>query len=863
MLKLFSAFRKEKLWDFHGGIHPPEMKTQSNGTPLRQMPLASRFVLPLKQHIGAEGELCVRVGDKVLRGQPLTRGRGRMLPVHAPTSGTVVAIAPHSTAHPSALPEMSIIIEADGEDRWIERDGWADYRSHSHDELIERIHQFGVAGLGGAGFPTGAKLQGGGDKIETLIINAAECEPYITADDRLMQDCAAQIMEGVRILAHILRPRQVLIGIEDNKPQAISMMRAVLADSHDIQLKVIPTKYPSGGAKQLTQILTGKQVPHGGRSSDIGILMQNVGTAYAVKRAVIDGEPLTERVVTVTGEAVSRPGNVWARLGTPVRHLLDFAGFCPSAEQLVIMGGPLMGFTLPWLDVPVVKITNCLLAPSASEMGEPQEEKGCIRCSACADACPADLLPQQLYWFSKGQQHDKATAHNLSDCIECGACAWVCPSNIPLVQYFRQEKAEIYAIAEEEKRNAEAKARFEARQARLEREKIARQQRHKQAAVQPAAKDQQAIDAALARVREKQTTAAQPVVIQAGAMPDNSEVIAAREARKAQARARQAEKAQQVENSAATGETADPRKAAVEAAIARAKARKLAQSQPAESTANAEQPQVDAGQSPAESAPVDPRKAAVEAAIARAKARKLAQSQSAESTANAEQPQVDAGQSPAESAPVGPHKAAVEAAIARAKARKLAQSQSAESTANAEQPQADAGQSPAESAPVDPRKAAVEAAIARAKARKLAQSQSAESTANAEQPQADAGQSPAESAPVDPRKAAVEAAIARAKARKLAQIQSAESTANAEQPQVDAGQSPAESAPVDPRKAAVEAAIARAKARKSEQLQAATQTDEVSSFAQAANDDPRKAAVAAAIARVQAKKAAQQAVNED
>ncbi|WP_200551839.1 electron transport complex subunit RsxC [Kosakonia sp. LAM2021] len=815
MLKLFSAFRKEKLWDFHGGIHPPEMKTQSNGTPLRQLPLANRFVIPLKQHLGAEGELCVCVGDKVLRGQPLTRGRGRgrMLPVHAPTSGTVVAIAPHSTAHPSALPEMSVIIEADGEDRWIDRDGWPDYRSHSYEALIERIHQFGVAGLGGAGFPTAAKLHGGGDKIDTLIINAAECEPYITADDRLMQDCAAQIMEGVRILAHILQPRQVLIGIEDNKPQAISMMRAVLAGSHDIQLKVIPTKYPSGGAKQLTQILTGKQVPHGGRSSDIGILMQNVGTAYAVKRAVIDGEPLTERVVTVTGEAVTRPGNVWARLGTPVRHLLDFAGFCPSAEQLVIMGGPLMGFTLPWLDVPVVKITNCLLAPSASEMGEPQEEKGCIRCSACADVCPADLLPQQLYWFSKGQQHDKATAHNLSDCIECGACAWVCPSNIPLVQYFRQEKAEIYAIAGEEKRNAEAKARFEARQARLEREKIARQQRHKQAAVQPAAKDQQAIDAALARVREKQTTAAQPVVIQAGAQPDNSEAIAAREARKAQARARQAEKVLQTENSAATDETAEPRKAAVEAAIARAKAHKLAQSQPNASEANAEQPQVEAEQQ-AESAPADPRKAAVEAAIARAKARKLAQSQPDASAANAAQPQVEAEQSLAESAPVDPRKAAVEAAIARAKARKLAQSQPAESAANAEQPQVEAEQQ-------------------------------------------------AESAPVDPRKAAVEAAIARAKARKLAQSQPAESTANTEQPQADAGQSPAEPAPVDPRKAAVEAAIARAKARKSEQLQAATQTDEVSSFAQAANDDPRKAAVAAAIARVQAKKAAQQAVNED
>lgn len=695
MLKLFSAFRKDKLWDFHGGIHPPEMKTQSSGTPLRQLPLATRFVIPLKQHIGAEGELCVNVGDSVLRGQPLTRGRGRMLPVHAPTSGYIVAIAPHSTAHPSALPELSVIIEADGEDRWIERDGWSDYRSRDRDALIERIHQFGVAGLGGAGFPTGAKLKSGGDLIETLIINAAECEPYITADDRLMQDCAAQIVEGVRILMHILQPRQVLIGIEDNKPQAISMLRAVLAGSHDIQLRVIPTKYPSGGAKQLTQILTGKQVPHGGRSSDIGVLMQNVGTAYAIKRAIIDGEPLTERVVTLTGESVSKPGNVWARLGTPVRHLLEHAGFCPSAEQLVIMGGPLMGFTLPWLDVPVVKITNCLLAPSATEMGEQQEEKGCIRCSACADACPADLLPQQLYWFSKGQQHDKATAHNLSDCIECGACAWVCPSNIPLVQYFRQEKAEIYAIAQEEKRNAEAKARFEARQARLEREKAARAERHKKAAVQPAAKDQQAIDAALARVREKQTTSAQPIVIQAGSVPDNSEVIAAREARKAQARARQAEKAQQQdvpESNAVASEAVDPRKAAVEAAIARAKAKKLQQQGASDVIVPVETP------APVAAEPVDPRKAAVEAAIARAKAKKLQQQGASDVVVPVESP------APVAAEPVDPRKAAVEAAIARAKAKKL-QQQAA----------------PAPAANDDPRKAAVAAAIARVQAKKAAQ----------------------------------------------------------------------------------------------------------------------------------------------
>jgi electron transport complex protein RnfC len=720
MLKLFSAFRKEKIWDFDGGIHPPEMKTQSSGTPLRQIPLANRFVIPLKQHIGAEGELCVKPGDTVLRGQPLTFGRGRMLPVHAPTSGKVVAIAPHTVAHPSALSELCVVIEADGEDRWCERDGWSDYRSQSREALIERIHQFGVAGLGGAGFPTGTKLRGGGDMIETLIINAAECEPYITADDRLMQDCAAQVVEGIRILAHVLQPREVLIGIEDNKPQAISMLRAVLAGSHDISLRVVPTKYPSGGAKQLTQILTGKQVPHGGRSSDIGVLMQNVGTAYAVKRAVVDGEPLTERVVTLTGESVSRPGNVWARLGTPVRHLLEQAEFCPSAEQMVIMGGPLMGFTLPWLDVPVVKITNCLLAPSASEMGESPEEKGCIRCSACADACPADLLPQQLYWYSKGQLHDKAKAHNLADCIECGACAWVCPSNIPLVQYFRVEKAELYAISMEEKRAAEAKARFEARQARLEREKEARQERHKQAAVQPAAKDQDAIKAALARVREKNANATEDVVIQSGTRPDNSEAIAAREARKAQARARQAEKTAQ------NDEPVDPRKAAVDAAIARAKARKAeAQEEPAPEPVDPRKAAVDAAiarakarkaeaQEEPAAEPVDPRKAAVEAAIARAKARK-AEAQE-ETTAE----------------PIDPRKAAVEAAIARDKARKA----EAQQETSAE--------------PFDPRKAAVEAAIARAKARKAAQEE--EQAAND-----------------DPRKAAVSAAIARVQAKKAAQ----------------------------------------------------------------------------------------------
>ncbi|WP_289997354.1 electron transport complex subunit RsxC [Photorhabdus laumondii] len=735
MFNLFNLLNKNKIWDFTGGIHPPEMKLQSSQSPLRITPLPEELIIPLQQHLGTEGELLVKMGDEVLKGQPLTFGTGRTVPVHASTSGTIIAIEPCITAHPSGLKELCVRLHPDGKDQWGERIQTPDYQSLDADTILNRIHQAGIAGLGGAGFPTAAKLQSGRHGLKTLIINAAECEPYITADDRLMQEHANELIEGIRILEHLLKPEQILIGIEDNKPAAIKELKTVLKGDKSIIVRVIPTKYPSGGAKQLTKILTGKEVPSGGRSSTIGVLMQNVGTVVAIKRAIIDGEPLIERVVTITGEAVTSPGNFWARLGTPVQFLLQLAGFAPQSEQMVIMGGPLMGFTLPDLNVPIVKISNCILAPSHQEMDSNTTEEACIRCGLCVEACPARLLPQQLYWFSRGQEHEKARDHNLFDCIECGACAYVCPSNIPLVQYYRQEKAEIRALDQENRRSTEAKIRFEAKQARMEREKLARDERHKKSAVQVDNKDKSAVQDALSRVKEKQANAGKVVAIEPGQLPDNAAVIAARQARKEQLRARQAEK-QAVENmSIAPSEPTsaeDPRKAALAAAIARAKAKKAAQNQSETPSPEAREPETTTSEKQ------DLHKDAVAAAIARVKAKK-AQTQPLTET-QAETP-------PAEE--TDPHKAAVAAAIARVKAKK-AQTQPLTET-QAQKP-------PAEE--TDPHKIAVAAAIARVKAKKAQTQQLAET--QAETP-------PAEE--IDPRKAAVAAAIARVKAKKDAQEQ--------------------------------------------------------------------------------------------
>ncbi|MDG2942463.1 electron transport complex subunit RsxC [Exercitatus varius] len=849
MTDVLTRYNSGKLWDFDGGIHPPEMKSQSNSTPISTALLAENYYVPVKQHAGNAGNLLVKTGDYVLKGQPLTQGDGlRELPVHAPTSGTVTAIEPYIAAHPSGLNELAVHIRADGKDQWRAQHPTEDYFTQAPEQLIEKIYQAGVAGLGGAAFPTGAKVDSAQGKVKLLIINGAECEPYITCDDRLMRDYAAEIIEGIRILRYILRPEKVVIAVEDNKPEAVAALRAALQGADDTDIRVIPTKYPSGAAKQLIYILTGMEVPHGQRSSSIGVLMQNVGTAFAVKRAIINDEPLIERVVTLTGDKIPHKGNQWVRLGTPIDFILKNAGYQTDDRFPVFLGGPMMGLIVPDLRAPITKTANCLLAPDHFEYDPQATEQACIRCSACSDACPVHLMPQQMYWYARAEDHDKSQQYQLMDCIECGLCAYVCPSHIPLIQYFRQEKAKIWDIEAKAKKAEEAKIRFEARQARLEQEEQARKARSQRAAAArreelAASEGEDPVQAALARLKAKKageapaplgnakgTPQIKTILTEKGeTVPDNSEMTALR-------RARRLARQQANDHSPATDKTGDTVATSVETA---------AQKTSENSTA------------------LDEKKAAVAAAIARAKAKKAAQPQHGEAV-SAGQPATDevqtesadveaAAQKTSQNSPaLEVKKAAVAAAIARAKAKKAAQPQHGEAV-SANQPVADevqtesadvetAAQKTSQNSPaLDAKKAAVAAAIARAKAKKAAQPQHGEAV-SANQPVTDEVQTEVETAAqktsqnspaLDTKKAAVAAAIARAKAKKAAQPQHGEAV-SAGQPATDEVQT--------------ESADVEAAAQKTSQNSPAL--------------DAKKAAVAAAIARAKAKKAAQQTENE-
>jgi electron transport complex protein RnfC len=508
------------LFKFKGGVHPPEHKLESTVRPIAALPLPARLVLPLRQHVGNLPKIRVEIGQHVLKGELLAEAEGNIsAAVHAPTSGTVTAIREELIPHPSGLPDMCIVLEPDGKDEWVERQG-VDWRSADKPALIASLRQSGIVGLGGATFPSHIKLRADGTTgIDTLIINGAECEPYITCDDMLMRERAEEVVRGIEIAHHLLGAKQCLIGIEDNKLEAVTAMQAACEKINaGFQVVVVPTIYPSGDARRLIHVLTGKEIPSHKRATDMGIQVFNVATVLALYRYFEFGEPIVSRIVTVTGN-IANPVNFEVPLGTSVTTLLEAAGGALPGTNDYIMGGPMMGFSLPSAQVPVTKATNCIIAGAPQLFPAPVPALPCIRCARCAEACPVNLQPQELYWFSKAKNVEKAREYKLFDCIECGCCTYVCPSHIPLVQYYRYAKSE--AIAQDKAKEAAnvARERNEFRLMRIDREKQERAQRHAQktsgaAEASPAsAADDAAKKAAIAAAIERaqaQKAAAQP-----------------------------------------------------------------------------------------------------------------------------------------------------------------------------------------------------------------------------------------------------------------------------------------------------------------------------------------------------------------
>jgi len=503
-----------------GGIHPPGNKQRSSEADLQICPNPEQLMIPMNMHAGNDAIPIVSVGDKISCGQNIAEAdRNISAFIHSPVNGVINDICQVPVANRSGLVETVVIIDCDPE-VCCTYDDKSEWQQYSPEQLLEIMRLAGVVGLGGAGFPSYQKINSSRSSSHTLLLNGAECEPYISCDDRAMRDFSINVLEGAVILARILDCENIQIAIEDNKQQAIATMVENINKCHDkceanaikIEIIEIPTRYPSGGERQLIEIVTGQQVPSGSFPSALGYTVQNVGTALAVYDAVVLSKPLVDRIVTVTGDAVSHPGNYRVTIGTSIRHLLEIAGWDESIAEILIHGGPMMGFPLTDPDRPISKISNCIIAGTTKEFPKPQPERNCIRCGKCAEVCPASLLPQQLLWFCKSADHDKALDFRLMDCIECGACAYVCGSEIPLVDYYRYLKAEIKSNAAAKIKSEKSRQRFEFRQQRLEQQQQERQQqreeklrlaaeRKKQSSATDAKK--QAVADALARIQAK------------------------------------------------------------------------------------------------------------------------------------------------------------------------------------------------------------------------------------------------------------------------------------------------------------------------------------------------------------------------
>lgn len=463
---------------FNGGVHPADHKEKSTTRPIAKLAIPEKLILPLRQHVGYIPKIKVHVGEHVLKGQMLAEAEGTVsAAIHAPTSGTVTAINEEVIPHPSGLPDMCITLTPDGKDTWTPLQP-VDWRNIAKKDLVASLRLSGIVGLGGATFPTHIKVRADEkSRVHTLVINAAECEPYITCDDMLMRERADEIVKGIEIVQYLLGAENCVVGIEDNKPEASDAMSTACKALANVSVKVVPTLYPSGDARRLIRLLLGIEIPHDKRSTDVGVQVFNVATVLAIYRYFAFGEPAVSRIVTMTG-SVNTPQNFEVLFGTPLQSLIVAAGGAKANTTHFIMGGPMMGFDLPGSDVPITKAANCIIAATPTLFAPPPPAMPCIRCTRCAEACPVNLQPQELYWFSKSDNFEKAQDYNLFDCIECGCCTYVCPSNIPLVQYYRYAKSEIIAADKAKEAADLARERNEFRLARIEREKLDRAQKH-------------------------------------------------------------------------------------------------------------------------------------------------------------------------------------------------------------------------------------------------------------------------------------------------------------------------------------------------------------------------------------------------